>query len=69
MSYSSYTARLETLEKYIKRGWIKTPKDIVKRLHVSERTALRPISSLKENGTIVKYSRKDKAYKIILSKK
>ena len=69
MNYSSYTIKLETLEKYIRRCWIKTPKDIVKRLDVSERTALRLISSLKVNGTIIKYSRKDKAYKIILDKK
>ena len=64
MDYLTYTSKLEDLKKFIKNGWIKTPKDISRKLRVSERTALRLISYLKQNGFQIKYSSKEKSYKI-----
>jgi Mn-dependent DtxR family transcriptional regulator len=64
MNYLTYSLKLEDLKNFIKNGWIKTPKDIAQKLKVSERTALRLISRLKESGKDIRYSAKEKSYKI-----
>jgi predicted DNA-binding transcriptional regulator YafY len=64
MSYTTHTTNLDDLKKYIKNGWIKTPKNIARKFKVSKRTALRLISQLKENGVKINYSAKEKRYKI-----
>lgn len=64
MNYSTYTIKLNNLEKFIRNGWIKTAKDITKKLDVSERTASRLIHQLKKSGVKLKYSAKEKCYKI-----
>lgn len=58
MNYLTYTQKLEDLKNFIKKGWIKTPKDIAKKLKVSERTALILISHLKEKGHEVNTAQK-----------
>ncbi len=69
MDYITYTKKLNTLRELIAKGWVKTPKNISQKLNVTERTALRLIASLKEAGTEVRYSRKERCYKIISGNK
>lgn len=65
MNFTTRSQKLDALQYFIEKGRVKTVKDIAMKLDVCERTALRFISLLKEKNINIKYSVKDKAYKII----
>ncbi len=48
---------------YIEKKWANTPDAIAEKLNVSNRTVLRMINRLKEDGNLIEYCKKEKVYK------
>jgi len=63
MNFTLYAKKLGDLKYFIEKGRIKTPKDISKKLGVTERTALRLIAFLKDAGTEVNFAENKKGTK------
>jgi Mn-dependent DtxR family transcriptional regulator len=64
MDFQTYSKKVALVEKYIKNKWANTPKSIAEKLRVSERTVLRMIGYLKNEGKQIKYCKKEKIYKM-----
>ena len=62
MNFQTYTQKLETLKYYIEKKWATTPKTLSSKLQVSERTILRMVKCLKEQGVIICFSKKENSY-------
>lgn len=62
MTYLNYSQKLETLLFYIEKKRAKTPKQIAAKLDVSERTTLRMIRHLKDQGLKINFDKKEKVY-------
>ncbi len=64
MDFQTYSNKIALIQTYIQNKWANTPSGIAKKLDISERTALRMIQFLKNNGTQIKYCKREKIYKI-----
>ena len=57
MSYFEHTEKLETLKYLAERRQSGTPQDLAKKLCVSERTVLRMVQQLRDQGYPIAYNR------------
>jgi biotin operon repressor len=64
MDFQTYSNKVTLMKTYIQNKWANTPLGIARKLDISQRTVLRMIQFLKNNGTKVEYSKRDKIYKI-----
>jgi Mn-dependent DtxR family transcriptional regulator len=51
---------------YIENKWANTPDVLAEKLDVSNRTVLRMINRLRDDGNLIEYCKKEKIYKIIV---
>lgn len=66
MDYLTHYKKLQLLKYYIEKKWANTPRELPHKLELSERTILRMIKLLKDEGVAIKFSRKINAYIIEL---
>ncbi len=64
MTYFDYTRKLETLKHLAERKQAGTPRELAKKLDVSERTVLRMVQQLREQGNTITYNRYRSSYEI-----
>lgn len=65
MNFQTYSKKIVLVEGYIKNKWANTPAALAAKLEVSERTVLRMIDYLKNEGKQIEYCKKEKIYKLI----
>ncbi len=64
MTYSEYSEKLETLKYLVERKQAGTPADLSKKLCLTERTVLRMVQRLRENGFPIIFNRNRGSYEI-----
>ncbi len=64
MSYFEHTEKLETLKYLAERRQSGTPQDLAKKLSVSERTVLRMVQRLRDQGCPIAYNRFRGTYEV-----
>lgn len=62
MNFREYTVAINRITELAKRKSTGSPKELAKRLNVSERTTFRLIESIKEQGTPIIYCRHSSSY-------
>jgi Mn-dependent DtxR family transcriptional regulator len=60
--YIAYSERLDYLQELIKKGWVKTPKQICEKFNCCDKTARSMISRLREKGVCIEYCKVLKIY-------
>ncbi len=66
MQFSKYNARLTRIENLIRHGNAGTPKQLAKRLEISERMVFRYLNELRLMGKPVTFCKLSGTYKFIL---
>ena len=64
MRFLEYVEKLETLKYFLEHKRSGTPRELASRLNVSERTFLRMIQHLRDQGYAVKFNRCRSTYEV-----
>ncbi|CAN5411260.1 hypothetical protein BH10BAC1_BH10BAC1_13150 [soil metagenome] len=64
MTFKEYQKKINRIQDLAKRNATGTPKDLAKRINVSERTLYRLVQNIKDQGVPLEYCRKLNAYQI-----
>lgn len=64
MKFDDYQEKLEQIDKLIRYSNTGSPKELAKRMHVSERTIRRFIEKLKTKNDSIRYCRRSQSYVI-----
>ena len=62
MKFENYQEKLEQLKKLVAYSNTGSPKELAKKLNVSERTARRLVERLRDQNYLIRYCRKSNSY-------
>ena len=69
MNYLLYSDRLDYLLSLIRKGGLKSPRQLCRKFGCSEKTIRRMIKHLRTKGFLIQYDRKAKKYILVEKKK